>query len=860
LTAWEQSNVDVNGTRFHLIVGKTDWLRCQEEGVSSDLFQCVAYDEQADQFMLKSLLSLFPRRNNPKPLEPSARRGAAVDRFGNYYWLANDRQQIFWQPSGTKQAHVYWTQKLAGCNAPSAGEFQPVLSDTEISELAGLVVTEHHYLVVGNVSQGGLWVFDLHAGGEPMLLRFPKETPFKPFDLAAAPGGGFWVLDRENQVYWGFDRDFRVMGWTVPTSDFQASEEIPTFHAVGEEIVTRPNQDFPVGFPIATSSPISIEALPDGSVLILDSLPPVTQAIAITATSVLYHYRGVKLLSMPVELKSQVKTEATCADSMDSKTESLSVLAHDIVYDYNSGTLYAAESTGKQTIAFALALSPDLELEVKTDYMPMHFYGGRGLISGGEGLERKVFYDIAGGEKDQDNNIRWTPLQVIDDPHYARKAAVVTPVFDGKVRNCVWDGLFLDACIPPDAAVKVASRTDNDRDLIENAPFMDEPDLYLRGAGAEIAYYKPFADLDATSDYTGTWELLFQRARGRYLQIRLELVGNNRVTPQIRALRAYYPRFSYVEQYLPVVYREDQDSASFLERLLANPKGFFSDIEAKIDDVSVLFEPRSAPSEAIDWLASWLGLALDPLWEGIHKQQSLADNNPQQPGFDRRRLFIRYAPRLYELRGTTKGIRLALQLLLDPCLEEIFVKFQAAAQISDMALRDELAQLNLPYPTPDLTQTALEELMFTYVLASHRASKVRIVERFMARDGRAIAAGDPTRGMGGAGDDTLTGAAHRFSVLIAEDLPPEQTAMVQRIVDLERPAHTAYDIGRFWDYFRIGEARLAVDTVLGEESRFVPIILGRNILAEGYLASAFPMNTPERRIIDRDRLGDTVPL
>jgi hypothetical protein len=97
-------------------------------------------------------------------------------------------------------------------------------------------------------------------------------------------------------------------------------------------------------------------------------------------------------------------------------------------------------------------------------------------------------------------------------------------------------------------------------------------------------------------------------------------------------------------------------------------------------------------------------------------------------------------------------------------------------------------------------------------------------------------------------------------VLIAEGLPPEQVAMVNRIVDLERPAHTAYDVGRFWDYFRVGEARLAVDTVLCEESRFVPIILGRNTLAEGYLASAPPMDTPERRIIDRDRLGDTVSL
>ncbi len=850
--------MDVNGTRFHLIIGRNDWFRCQEEGASSDHFECVTYDEQSDFFMLKPLLSFFPHRGSEQHLEPSARRGAAVDRFGNYYWLAHDRQRIFWQPSDTKQAYVYWTQQPVTCKAPLGGAFRPVASSTKISELAGLAVTAHHYLVVGDVSQGGLWVFDLHAGGEPMLLRFPEERAFKPFDIAAAPDGGIWVLDRENQAYWGLDRNFCVLGREESDSGSGADEEPPIFHAVGEEALAHPTQNFPAGFSIAAASPISIEAVSDGSVLILDSQIP-ENAANLTASSMLYHYRGAESLSSPIELKGEIETDETCADATGIRTESISIIAHDIVYDANAGTLYAAENSGKQTIAFALTFTPNLSLKIKTDYLPMHAYGGRALISGGEAQGYKVFYDLAGGDVGQDTHIGWAPLHAIDDPHYPRKAAILTPIFDGKESDCIWDRLYLDACIPPEASVRIATRTDNARDLIENALFIEEPDLYLRGAGAEIPYYKPFSDLKTQSDHTGTWELLFQRARGRYLQIRLEFVGNNRLTPQIRALRAYYPRFSYVEHYLPAVYREDPESASFLERFLANPKGFFSDIEGKIDDVSMLFEPYSTPSETIDWLANWIGVAFDPLWEGIHKQQTTASEK-NRPVIDRRRLFIRYAPRLYEQRGTTDGIRLALQLLLDPCLEEILERFQAAVWITDADLYTELTRLNLPYPTPDLTWQALEELMFTYVLASHRTSKVRIVERFMARDGRAVAAGDPRENTVDSEENTVAETAHRFSVLIAEGLPPEQTAMVQRIVDLEKPAHTAYDVGRFWDYFRVGEARLAIDTVLGEESRFVPIMLGRNVLAEGYLVPAAPMDTAERWILDRDRLGDSVSL
>jgi hypothetical protein len=80
--------------------------------------------------------------------------------------------------------------------------------------------------------------------------------------------------------------------------------------------------------------------------------------------------------------------------------------------------------------------------------------------------------------------------------------------------------------------------------------------------------------------------------------------------------------------------------------------------------------------------------------------------------------------------------------------------------------------------------------------------------------------------------------------------------MVERIILMEKPAHTAFDVRRFWDYFRVGEARLGIDTALGEDGRFLPIILGGDYLSEGYLESAHPMNVTERTVSDRDAMGD----
>lgn len=136
-----------------------------------------------------------------------------------------------------------------------------------------------------------------------------------------------------------------------------------------------------------------------------------------------------------------------------------------------------------------------------------------------------------------------------------------------------------------------------------------------------------------------------------------------------------------------------------------------------------------------------------------------------------------------------------------------------------------------------------------------------MVERWQARQGKARLAGDPTATEGPLTqtDDLqaeICSTAHRFSVLVPEGLSQAEADMVERIIMLEKPAHTAFDVRRFWDYFRVGEARLGIDTVLGEEGRFLPIILGRDYLSEGYLESAYPMNVIGRTVSDRDALGD----
>ena len=63
--------------------------------------------------------------------------------------------------------------------------------------------------------------------------------------------------------------------------------------------------------------------------------------------------------------------------------------------------------------------------------------------------------------------------------------------------------------------------------------------------------------------------------------------------------------------------------------------------------------PASAPSEALDWLANWFGVALDPSWSDA-----------------KRRLFISNAATFFEARGTVPGLMMALRLTLEDCADQ----------------------------------------------------------------------------------------------------------------------------------------------------------------------------------------------
>jgi phage tail-like protein len=132
---------------------------------------------------------------------------------------------------------------------------------------------------------------------------------------------------------------------------------------------------------------------------------------------------------------------------------------------------------------------------------------------------------------------------------------------------------------------------------------------------------------------------------GRYLHLKVQLIGTEDKTPKIRSIRAYFPRLSYL-RYLPAVYQEEETSRDFLERFLSIFETFFIEIEEKIDYITRYFDAEVVDGDFLRWLSHWLAITVDNNWT----EQQLRE-------------IVKQAPLLYKLRGTKEGIAATVELL-----------------------------------------------------------------------------------------------------------------------------------------------------------------------------------------------------
>jgi phage tail-like protein len=390
-------------------------------------------------------------------------------------------------------------------------------------------------------------------------------------------------------------------------------------------------------------------------------------------------------------------------------------------------------------------------------------------------------------------------------------------IFDGGEARCTWHRLFLEAVVPVHTGLIVwLAASDDAKSLLDPAtPFYphvlgsvvsnslpaDTPRAAWLSIESEVPFATPLLEAEPVPERSGTFMVLIQRANkavrslsGRYLAVKLDMFGDRRSTPQLRALRAYASRFSYVDRYLPELYREDTfgpdadaDGQStrpdFLQRFVALFEAQLTQIEDRIAAAHLLTRPESAPDSALDWLGTWIGVS------------------PNDYPPDRRRARLEATPALYRERGTVQGIRDALDVATgglvtrgavivveDFRLRHTFVTILGA----DLSIKDDPL-------LPGRSASSNSFIGDTLFLGDE------LNQEFLTLFRNALPAS-------GAGQQAvqafLDSLAYRITVFVHDGVEPVDLGLVAEIVEQEKPAHVAANVVRASEGFMIGLASL----------------------------------------------------
>jgi phage tail-like protein len=95
---------------------------------------------------------------------------------------------------------------------------------------------------------------------------------------------------------------------------------------------------------------------------------------------------------------------------------------------------------------------------------------------------------------------------------------------------------------------------------------------------------------------------------------------------------------------LPGLYEDD----SFVQRFCSGLDVVLAPVLYTLDSLSAYLDPGTAPDDVLEWLAGWVGIALD------------GSSDPR-----RRRELVRSAFVVHRLRGTAEGIRRAVAVAFD---------------------------------------------------------------------------------------------------------------------------------------------------------------------------------------------------
>jgi phage tail-like protein len=355
---------------------------------------------------------------------------------------------------------------------------------------------------------------------------------------------------------------------------------------------------------------------------------------------------------------------------------------------------------------------------------------------------------------------------------------------DSGIENCAWHRIQVEGNVPAGTSLRIETVTTPDA----NPPAAEWQTGLLSPPAIPTAQLQALlGTTTAAQTPTGTYDNpdgLVQSGPGRYLRIRITMISSGAASPEVHAIKVYFPRQSYL-RYLPANFQDDDQSRLFLDRFLSVFQTSFDAFDRRIDNMWRLFDPLSTPQAWYNWLAGWMALPIDPDWTWSKKRQMLKASSAQNL-----------------VRGTVAGLQ---QAILDYAgvqgnVLEHFKLRRWPMILSRAAQQATTAGSMTQYDARLCAATPLWSRAFAARLQVGKYSTIGSFE--LTGSGSPVA-------------DAFSWGASQFTVFFpADPYNPTGTATkVQQVVEREKPAHTQAYYVPVYPRMRVGvQASIGVDS------------------------------------------------
>ena len=693
--------------------------------------------------------------------------------------IAQDRLDLIPQTLDQHGNRAYWDSEDNSIVSTGAMEDEMVIYTPASESGAPSDIAMGHDGILYIAIHGQVVMHDRRDRWADTTVSAPE---FNAWRLAAIPNGGAWVLDRED------GKLGRVQGQPFPRRPF-------TPYAPGVFRPCSENPDPPelvvldeVAWP-NNETPVAVACNPEGKLALL--------SWNIANEAFIRYLDETNQLTGPIKLNGVNSPYSMSWASSERIAVLLAGVATEApVYKMSNGF------TSQWPVGDLYPLKQD-------------FNGGPFL----HGVHFPPHYSVVDGSR---------ALHQLSFPFFIKQGFAfnnrVNAPMDSGNPQMIWHRLYLETVIPKDCGIKVWLAASDKHvatsvimpnewyehqfgALFEKQGRSDVPHGVWEYFPSELPHHPGLLPCDTEHDIAGLFSVLIQRAgrqvrslQGRFLHVRVELIGNGHNTPEIFALRAYGSRFQYVQEYLPQLYwettyapeandRGNATRADFFERFVHNVEGVLTNLEDRVGHSYLLTHPQTVPEDSLDWLGSWIGYEFD------QTQQY-------------RRDYLQHASDLYRWHGTLRGLKLALEIGTGGGISggEIVV-------LEDFRLRRTFATiLGADFQDEDDPLTAGAAISGNSFVGDTLFLGDERKKEFLAL----FAADLPTDTSEQAAIDAFFDRlAYRVTILIHEEAEPHKLGLIQQIAEREMPAHVELRVLTTTYPFLVGVAALVgVDSYL----------------------------------------------